>query len=258
MGRASRWCVLPLSSLRQGLGIGGLAACLLMLGSHGTVQAGKPPNVTPGELALLPKYCPDTMGFNYGDSSYNTSPRAPYWVARLGLGFWAVHHHCWALIKVRRAMLPATPPEMRSATLSDAIDDFYYVVKNTPPDFLLLPDVFMKIGDTHVLQGQVVLAGEAYARSRSLKPTFWPVYIPWAKQLEKSGNRKGALLHLEEGMRASPAALELQAMYKTLGGNPEAFLASLPAAVATPAASSTSADAADAATRVAPSMSAKP
>ena len=200
----------------------------LMLFCLQPAMAGRPANVTPGELALLPMYCPDTQGFNYGDAVTNTSPRAPYWVSRLGQGFWAVHHHCWALVKVRRAMLPGTAPEIRKGLLEEAVDDYYYVVRNTPPNFLLLPDVFMKIGDTHMLQGQIALASEAYAKSRALKADFWPVYIQWARALNDTGNRKAALAHLEEGMRASPATKELQGLYTQWGGNAQAFLASIP------------------------------
>ena len=48
-----------------------------------------PNGMTWGELALLPEYCPDTMGILYGDQYFNASPRAAGWVAQLGQGFWA-------------------------------------------------------------------------------------------------------------------------------------------------------------------------
>ena len=207
----------------------------VLAGGATVATAQKPPNVTPGEIALLPKYCPDTQGFDYGDAYYNTSPRAGYWVAQVGKGFWALHHHCWGLVKARRAMMPGTPPEIRKGRLEAAIADYVYVVEHTPPNFVLLPDVFMKIGDTYVLLDNLARAGEAYATARSLKPDFWPVYIQWAAVLDKVGRRKAALDHLEEGIRYNRSAGELLSLYRRLGGNADAFLATLPRPAATAA-----------------------
>ena len=63
----------------------------------------KPNDITETEMELLPRYCPDTMGFKYGDAYSNTSPRASYWVSLMGPSFWAMHHYCWALISINRS-----------------------------------------------------------------------------------------------------------------------------------------------------------
>ena len=137
-----------------------LAALALMFGAP--AFALKPPNVTDGELALTPPYCPDTMGFKYGDAYFNTSPRAAGWVAQMGKGFWAVHHYCWALINFRRTMATLGPPEQRRGNLLGVMGDYQYVLDNVPPNFILLPEIYTKIGDLQVLLSNISAAFDAY------------------------------------------------------------------------------------------------
>ena len=113
--------------------------------------AGKPDNVTDAEMALLPRYCPDTFGFKYGDAYTNTSPNAPKWVGMMGKGFWAMHHYCWALINLARAQKPMVPANLRQAMREYAIGDMQYVIENTAPDFIMLPEIYTKIGEVQLL-----------------------------------------------------------------------------------------------------------
>jgi tetratricopeptide (TPR) repeat protein len=216
----------------------------LLLGLASLVQAdNKPTDVTVGEMALLPEYCPDTMGFNYGDASYNTSPRAPYWVGVMGPSFWAVHHHCWALIRVQRALAPGVKPEIREGLLRGAIADYQYVVAKSKPGFVLLPEVYLRIGEAFLLLGAPAAAQEAFAKSREEKPAYWPPYVRWADALAKLGVKDQARAHLEEGLRIMPDEPALIEAYRKLGGNPKAFVRALPRPAA-PRASAASASAA--------------
>lgn len=213
-----------------------LAALLLAVAIHAPALGQTPPNVTAGELALLPAYCPDTQGFHYGDATSNTSPRAGYWLSKMGPAFWAVHHHCWGLIKVRRATAPGVAPPIRTGLLKAAIGDYQYVVRHSDRSFVLLPDIYLKMGEAYLLLGDIANAATAFTEARQLRPDFWPAYAGWAEALYKSGNRAGALIHLEEGMRHSPNARELQQQYQRYGGDAKKFLAQLPRPAA-PAAS---------------------
>ena len=57
-----------------------LAVCFVWLTAIGMAQAQRPPDTSEGEIAMLPKYCVDTMGFGYGDAYTNTSPKAGVWL----------------------------------------------------------------------------------------------------------------------------------------------------------------------------------
>ncbi len=171
-------------------------------------------------MALLPTYCADTMGFKYGDSHYNTSPRAPGWVAQMGNSFWAMHHYCWALINVHRARFPGVGAAQRRGLLESAIGDIGYVLKNSPPDFIMLPELYLRIGEISMLLGHTSQASDAYAKARELKPDYWPAYAQWAEVLIKLGMKDKAAVLLREGLSRMPQANVLQKLYRSIGGDP--------------------------------------
>ncbi len=186
--------------------------------------AGKPENVTPDEMALLPPYCVDVQGFQYGDASYNTSPNAPKWLGMMGRGFWAVHHYCWALINLGRILRPSVPPEIKRGERDGAIGDMYYVINNVPPDFVILPEIYAKIGEIQLEQKRAPQARQAYEKARALKPDYWPAYYQWAEYLRRSGQKDQARTLVEEGLAKAPESKSLQRLLVELGGS----LASVP------------------------------
>ncbi|HTP98418.1 MAG TPA: hypothetical protein VMN56_03770 [Casimicrobiaceae bacterium] len=194
----------------------GLAASVLATGS----LAGKPTEVTDAEMAMLPPYCVDTMGFKYGDAYTNTSPNAPKWVALMGQGFWAMHHYCWALINIGRAQRPTMPANLRQGTRESAIGDMRYVIENTPPDFVMLPEIYTRIGEQQLALGRVSDARASFDKARSLKPDYWPPYFQWAEYLHRAGKTAEARAVTEEGLAYSPGAKPLQSLLVDLGGNP--------------------------------------
>ena len=103
---------------------------------------------TDAERAVLPIYCKDTMGFaGYGDSSYNTSPRAKTWVAKMGETFWAMHHYCVGLVKRNRALRAGVSPTERKFLMESAVGEYAYVLNNLKdPNFVLLPEIYTRVG----------------------------------------------------------------------------------------------------------------
>lgn len=209
-----------------------LVALMCACSSH----AQRPQNITGAEMAMLPDYCVDTQGFGYGDA-YSPSPRASYWVARMGPTFWHQHHYCWALIKKHRALEPGLSLQVRNGRLGDAIGDLEYVVRNSTPDFPLLPEVFYRIGEIQLLIGNQLAAKEALDEAVRRKPDYWPAYLIWADALAKAKLTREAVAHLELGLRQNPNSPQLRKAYRALGGDPQAFVASLPASAADAAAS---------------------
>lgn len=183
----------------------------------GVVEA-KPQNITDAEMLLIPRYCPDTMGFNYGDAYHNTSPNANKWVGLMGKGFWAVHHYCWALIDLQRALRHNTPPQIRQGLLESVLSDYRYVVNNVPPDFILLPEILTRIGEVEIRLSHPDVADQAFSRARELKPDYWPAYSHWIEYLIKVGRRSEALKVVRSGLSYSPNAKVLLEQYRLLGG----------------------------------------
>jgi tetratricopeptide (TPR) repeat protein len=203
----------------------------LGFGAHNVASAIE--NITAGELALTPAFCQDVQTMN-GWSKTRPSPRTAHWIGLMGDSFWAMHHFCWAMVGLYRAQMPGLSPMTRSWLIKNAIDDYRFVVNNSTPDFVLLPEVYTRMGDAQLLLGDVGSAFESFARARALKPDYWPPYLRWADLLVKSNKKTEARDVIAEGLRYSPNAQPLLDKYVALGGN----LQNVRHAAAAPAAAS--------------------
>lgn len=181
----------------------------------------KPADITPEERAMVPAFCADTQGFGkYGDASFNTSPNAHKWVAMMGKGFWHMHHYCWGIVNFHRATRSNFPGQHKYATLKDARGDFYHVVNNTGPDFILLPEIYTWIGRISVAMREYDEAEKAFAKARASKTDYWPPYYHHGELLLRLGKKEEALKLVEDGLRQAPDAKPLQLLHKDLGGKP--------------------------------------
>lgn len=202
---------------------------VLCLGPWVPSFAQRPPDVTPGELALLPEYCPDTQGFNYGDATFNTSPRAAHWVRLMGPTFWHHHHYCWGLIKMQRARRPGLRPELRAGGFADAIGDFDYVIRHATPNFVLLPEVYFRMGEAYTEMGNDGLALQAFDGAVKAKPDYWPAYVSASAIYERLGLKDQARARIAAGLSVTPADPTLRQHYTRLGGNLQQLLRAIEA-----------------------------
>lgn len=189
-----------------------VSTCLAMMAG---VSHAQPENITPGEVALTPDFCQDVQALT-GWTKTNPSPRTPYWIGLMGETFWAMHHQCWAMIHLQRADRAGVAPHVRKFHINSAISDFYYIIKNSPPDFVMLPEIYYRIGDAHAQLGNVVPAMEHFAKSRALKPDYWPAYLGEARLAAQYGKTAQARSLLETGLRAVPGQPDMQALLKSL------------------------------------------
>lgn len=196
------------------------------------VQAQMPKDITAGEMVLLPEYCRDTQGFGYNNEHFNPSPRAPHWVSLMGATFWDMHHYCWALIKRRRAMAPGVKELTRRNGLNSANGDLKYILdkakQHGQPDFVMIPELLTVMGDNHRDMGDLTGAMAAYESAVRQKADYWPPYVRWADILKSVGMSGDARRRVEQGLRASPDSTQLRDKLRELGGDPEAFVRSLP------------------------------
>jgi hypothetical protein len=105
----------------------------LILGSAACTGAlaQMPENITDGEVSVLPGYCRDTWGF--GRVPWTPDPK---WMEIMGQGFMAMHHYCWALIKLGRVAKPGVPAVVKLGVRESALGDLYYVDKNSQRYFV--------------------------------------------------------------------------------------------------------------------------
>lgn len=176
---------------------------------------------TDTELALVPGYCKDTQGFGYGDATTNTSPKAGHWVSLMGKTFWHMHHYCRGLIKRNRAMKAGMPFSHRRDLIRSALGEYEYVLANNKDaDFILLPEIYTRVGEANVLIGDASAAEQAFAKARQLKPDYWPAYSHWAEYLIQKGKRAEAKQLVKSGLEQTPTAKVLIDQYRQLGGKP--------------------------------------
>jgi len=169
-------------------------------------------------MARLPEFCQDTLSFEPNGSPDGPTPRQRRWVSQMGKAFWAMHHYCWALIHVNRSQMAGLPLHVRKHMWNTAIADQYYVVRYAQPDFVLLPELFYRIGSTHVLLQEYAQTISAFDRSRALKPDYWPPYVGHAGVLETLGKNLEAKKILESGLQQMPGEPTLIRQYTRLGG----------------------------------------
>lgn len=221
-----------------------LLLALSLMAMAGSASA-KPEDITEPEMKLIPRYCADTMGFKYGDAYYNTSPRAGHWISLMGKGFWAMHHYCWARINMNRAQKAGVPAQTRRALWESARGDYGYVVNNTAPDFIMLPEIYTRIGEVELLLAHPDKANLAFIHAREIKPDYWPAYSYWAEFLIAAGKRADALKIVAAGLEHAPESKVLLEQFRLLGGRksdipkPKEKPQETPDATAEPSASNT-------------------
>jgi hypothetical protein len=184
-----------------------------------TSFAAKPPNVTRGELALIPPYCIDTEGFSYGpENSPTMSPRARAWVGEMGRTFWSMHHYCWGLINLNRLRSGRSNAANPQYFAKQIVDEYYYVLNTATPEFVLLPEIWTRVGEAALLAGDVGAAMDAYGKARSIKPDYWPAYTQWADFLLSYNKIEEAKALVREGLRHAPESTALMHLWVRLGG----------------------------------------
>lgn len=183
-------------------------------------EANKPKNIEDVEMQLIPAYCPDTMGFKYGDAYSRTSPKAAHWVSLMGNDFWHMHHYCWARINLNRASKAGVSARAKKALLDIVRNDYMYVINNAQKDFIMLPEVYTKLGEVELLLGSPNKANDAFSRARLQKQDYWPAYSHWAEYLLSIGRRQEALRVVIDGLAHSPDSRVLLELFKVLGGKP--------------------------------------
>lgn len=168
---------------------------------------------TANDLKLLPRYCKDTMSF-----PENYQARQAYWVNVMGKTFQHMHHYCWALNEIQRSQRANIDRQARIGLWQEAANNYEYVIKNAEPDFVLLPEIYTRLGEVELLRNLPAKANQAFSMARELKPDYWPAYSRWAEYLMRNSQRAEALRIVTSGLQYSPDAKILRELFQTLGG----------------------------------------
>jgi hypothetical protein len=94
-----------------------------------------------------------------------------------------LHHCCWALVHVQRATVGTMPAQQRAHAIDVAIADCEHTTRHSTRDFVLLPEIDLRMGVALALNGRVANALGAFrslapsspttGRRTCAKPSFW-------------------------------------------------------------------------------------
>jgi tetratricopeptide (TPR) repeat protein len=190
--------------------------CVAINLASGPAIARKPDNVTEAEMATIPRYCPYAQSWNYNING----PETKRWVSVLGETFHAIHHYCWAQINLQRSFRIGTSEQERRGLLGLVRNDYFYVIDNAKPGFVLLPEVWSRLGEVEVRLSKIKEANQSFANARKIKPDYWPAYSHWVEYLIRTGNKAEAKSLVKTGLEYSPDSRVLREQFRLLGGDP--------------------------------------
>jgi len=195
---------------------GPMAALVLILSGMANIAIARPADITPEELALSPRYCPHTQSFG----RYTSTAEGRQWAARLGEhSFAAMHHYCWGQINYQRALRSSTPQQEKRFLLGEVRRDYLYVTKAASKGFVLLPEIYTRLGEVEIRLVKITEAEASFAKARALKPDYWPAYSHWAEYLIANGKENEAKKLVEAGLKYSPTSKVLRAQQRLLNGD---------------------------------------
>lgn len=204
------------SHVRRMALVASISFCLTVGASvvHAALIPGLPDAVTaydPRDLALLPPYCKYTQDFRdkvpRGAAADDELAR---WRAVLGPTYNHMHHYCWGLMKANRGALMARSDLARRHYLSDAVTEFDYVIERAPADFVLLPEILSRKGESLVRLGRGSEAIVSFERAIQIKPDYWPPYAHASDLFKDLGDNAKARELLERGIASAPDSSALK------------------------------------------------
>jgi len=170
--------------------------------------SGLPDAVTgydPREVRLLPPFCPYTQDFRAHIPGGGNRDEIDKWKSVLGPTYEHMHHYCWGLMKMNRAVLFIRgEKELKVSYLVDSNKEFDYVIDRAPIDFILLPEIVTKKAENLVRLGRGPAAIVEFSRAIDMKPDYWPPYAHMSDYYRQAGDKAKAREVLEQGLSRAP------------------------------------------------------
>lgn len=189
-----------------------MLAALLARAQSGAI-AGYPDTVQAydaREVALLPPYCKYTQEFRSRVPGGSDREELNRWRSLLGETLEHLHHYCWGMMKTNRAVLMARDQKTRLAYLRDAVNEFDYVLRRLPPDYVLLPEALTKKGENLVKLGNGPGGLLQFEQAIEAKPDYWPPYAYISDYYRDAGSLTKAREALTRGLTQVPDAPALK------------------------------------------------
>ena len=151
---------------------------------------------TQAELAMLPPFCRGTQQVR----NISKDPVSlDQYMQMYGQSYGHFHHYCWALDSENKANA-MFDKSARDFQLGNALGGIQYVLKNSSPDFIFLPDVYNSqariLFELH-RDSEAVLALE---KAIELKPGYVQAVAKLSDYFARIGDKAKAIKTLETGI----------------------------------------------------------
>ena len=165
----------------------------------------------PKMLAMLPPYCKYTQVYQQTVPGGSDPTQIERWKTIMGPNnFLHMHHYCWGLEDMNRALYFSTSKQDREHQLYQAVSEFDYVIARVASDFALLPEILTRRGENLLRLGNGPRAMLDLNRAIELKPDHWPPYAALSDYYKTLGDLRSAREWAEKGLSAAPGTKALQ------------------------------------------------
>lgn len=129
------------------------------------------------------------------------------WARTMGESYKHYHHYCWGLLDMRRG---AANVGNNQHYYSSAVDNFQYVIRNSTPDFPLLPEVYLRKGLALRFLARDAESAAEFLSALRIKPDYTPAYAALIELYQDLGDLESARATLETGLRNAPRSKILE------------------------------------------------
>ena len=193
--------------LRPALVAWPLALAAALAGGDATAQRQYDPKV----FAMLPPYCKYTQVYQQTVPGGNDPTQIERWKLIMGPNnFLHMHHYCWGLEDVNRALYFSSTKQERDHQLYQSVSEFDYVIARVAPDFALMPEILTRRGESLLRLGDSPRAVLDLNRAIELKPDHWPPYAAMSDYYKSLGDLQSAREWAEKGLAAAPGTKALE------------------------------------------------
>ena len=199
--RANPW------KLRPALAAWPLALAAALAAADASAQRQYDPKL----LAMLPPYCKYTQVYQQTVPGGSDPTQIERWKSIMGPNnFLHMHHYCWGLEDVNRALYFSSSKQDRDHQLYQSVNEFDYVIARVAPDFALMPEILTRRGESLLRLGDSPRAVLDLNRAIELKPDHWPPYAAMSDYYKSLGDQKSAREWVQKGLAAAPGTKALE------------------------------------------------
>jgi tetratricopeptide (TPR) repeat protein len=149
---------------------------------------------------MLPRYCIYSQMFRERIPGGNDPALIARWYEYMGPTYHHIHHYCLGLMKANRGLVLARDADARRFYLENSIIEFEYVITKAEDNFVLMPEMLTKKGESLVLLGRGPLGVLQFERAIEVKSDYSPAYAQLSDYYKASGDAKKAREVLESGL----------------------------------------------------------